>query len=86
MGIGRSGGRSAGNRQASPRRATPREREGIDPPGHSAWEHVRIAEESKPDYRLTPRAYLWLEILALGIWVFACVFIAVVVCSWWGLL
>lgn len=86
MAIGQSGGRSAGNRQSGPRRATPRERQHVDPPGHSEWEHVRVEAEEWDGYRLTPRGENWLAVISLGCWVAFCVLLSVVVCAWWGLL
>lgn len=83
MAIGQSGGRSARNRTSGPRRATQRERDLVDPPGHSEWEHIRV--EGEP-WVLTTRGEKVLAILAGGLWVFACCFLAVVVCAWFGLL
>lgn len=79
--LGSSGGRSRGNRlgDGAVRRATPRERAYIDPPGHTEWEHVRTEA-------LTGRGEKVFAAIAFGSWVFFCVLIAVVVCSWWGLL
>lgn len=89
MGLGQSGGRSKGNRlgEGAVRRATPRERDGIDPPGHVEWEHVR-AEQEREEHRwvLTSRGEKVMAVVAAGSWVFFCVLLAVVVCAWWGLL
>lgn len=82
MAIGKSGGRSASNKQSSVRRATPREREGIDPPGRDAWEKVYLDDERR---RFAPKVEARLNMIAWGLWTFVCVFLAILVCAWVGL-
>jgi len=86
MGLGKSGGRSAGNRQSGPRRATQRERDGIDPPGRDTWEKTKLADEYHWEDHLTPRGRRVVGIIAWGSWIMFCVLFAVVICAWWGLL
>jgi hypothetical protein len=84
--LGSSGGRSAKNRQSGPRRATPRERAAIDPPGHSEWEKVKLADEYHWEDHLTPRGRKVVGIIAWGSYMFVCVLLAVLVCAWFGLI
>jgi hypothetical protein len=84
MALGSSAGRSAGNRTAeeAPRRATQRERAYIDPP----LDQLVPVEERAARWQLTPRGEKLADALAWGLWLGFCVFFAVIVCAWWGLL
>lgn len=80
--MGRSAGRSAGNRtgDGAKRRNTQRERDYIDPPFEIQ------PEQPESPWRLTKRGEEFFAMAALAAWVFLSVLMAVVICSWVGLL
>lgn len=84
MALGSSAGRSSGNRTSpsARRRATERERSYIDPP----MDQLVSIEETSSRWQVTPRGEKLLDALAWGLWLGFCVFFAVIVCAWWGLL
>lgn len=83
MVMGQSAGRSRGNRTTGDRRATPRERAHIDPPGRDEWEQVKIQEQDEA--RIRRNAFL-LDAMALGIWIFLCIVLSLIVAAWFNLI